>query len=204
VKLYTTLTSPYGRIARIVILEKGLRDRVPLETPITRTPDSPYYLVNPSGRVPYLLLDDGMGIEESALICEYLDHADGEPGLTAPAGGEGLAVKRMEARARSMLDGLSLWGREYLYRPAEIRSDTLIDHEHARATRLTDFFEAEIDSPVMTGPLNMAQITLAAALHGRDGKPKGFDWRSGRDKLSAWVDKIGGRASIQATLPPTG
>ena len=201
-KLYTTLTSPYGRIARIVILEKGLQDHVLLEKAATRTPGSPYYAINPSGRVPYLLLDDGSGIEESSLICEYLDHADGEPSLTAVAKGEGLAAKRLEARARSMLDGLSLWGREYLYRPAEIRSETLVEHEHARAIRLADFFEAHVDSPVMTGALNMAQITLAATLHGRDGTPKGFDWRSGRGKLSAWVDNIGERASVQAPLPP--
>ena len=34
-----------------------------------REPDSPYYRINPSGRVPWLLRDDGTGLEESALIC---------------------------------------------------------------------------------------------------------------------------------------
>ena len=94
-KLYTSLTSPYGRIARIVILEKGLQDRVTLQQPVTRTPNSPYYEVNPSGRVPYLRLDDGTGMEESLLICEYLDHLDGNPTLTAPPGAAGLATKQI-------------------------------------------------------------------------------------------------------------
>ena len=45
----------------------------------TRAVNSPYYRVNPSGRVPYLMLDDGKGLEGSQLICAYLDHMTGSP-----------------------------------------------------------------------------------------------------------------------------
>lgn len=200
-KLYTTPNSPYGRIARVVIVEKGLEDRVPVEWAVTRKTDSPYYAVNPSGRVPYLLLDDGTGLEDSGLICAYLDELDGEPTLHAPAGADGLASRRIEAMARSLMDGCSVWVREYLYRPAEIRSSAIIDHEKARAARLGDFFESEIDNAVLSGPVNMAQITLACILHGRDGNPPGFNWREGRPKLSAWVDRLGERPSMARTMP---
>ena len=67
-KLYTTLTSPYGRVARIVMLEKGLEDRVEVIVPETRVENSPYYKINPSGRVPFLLLGDGTGLEDSTLV----------------------------------------------------------------------------------------------------------------------------------------
>lgn len=203
-KLYTTPTSPYGRIARIVMLEKGLVDRVEVIAPETRVANSPYYAISPSGRVPFLLLGDGTGLEESALICHTFDHLDGAPQFEPPAAPDGLAARRLEAMARSMLDGVSLWSREYIYRPKEIHSRFIIDHETARAIRLADAFEAEMDDPVMAGPLSMAQIILACTLHGRNGRPPGFDWRDGRPKLAAWVDRIGERPSVAATLPAQG
>jgi glutathione S-transferase len=47
-KLY--YTSPYARLARIVVVEKGLEDRVEILEAKTRTPGSPYYQINPSAR----------------------------------------------------------------------------------------------------------------------------------------------------------
>ena len=58
-QLYITTTSPYARLARIMVLEKRLEDRVEIIVAKTRTKESPYYLINPSGRVPYLRLEDG-------------------------------------------------------------------------------------------------------------------------------------------------
>ncbi len=202
-KLYTSLTSPYGRMARIVRLEKGLADRIALHPVKTRGADNPYYAVNPSGRVPSLILNDGAVLEDSTLVCWFMDHLDGAPTLHPLEGMAGLEHRRIEATARSMLDGLSLWGREYLYREAEIRSSTIIAHEQARALRLADVFEKEVQGKVLSGPLNMAQITLACALHGRmNDRPQGFRWQDGRPKLCAWVERMGGYASIVETLPP--
>jgi glutathione S-transferase len=113
-KLYVTPGSPYARMARIVVLEKGLGSRVEIIGARTRAADSPYYRINPSGRVPFLLCDDGIGLEESALICAYLDQLDGEAAFALPAGDRAWEARRLEALARSMLDGLSVWGREIL------------------------------------------------------------------------------------------
>lgn len=199
-KLYITPTSPYARMARIVVIEKGLEDRVEIIEARTRTPDSPYYAINPSGRVPFLLLDDGTGLEDSPLICTYLDHLDGCPSLDPPPGPEGWNARRIEAMARSMLDGVAVWGREMHYRPEEVRSRFILDHEAARARRMADAFEREIGHPALNGPLNMAQITLACTLHGRKSLT-GFDWRAGRPGLAAWVDCIGERPSMASTVP---
>ena len=85
-KLYITPGSPYARMARIVALEKKLESRVEIVFAKTRVADSPYYAINPSGRVPYLVRDDGVGMEESALICDYLDRLDGRPAFELPQG----------------------------------------------------------------------------------------------------------------------
>ena len=78
-KLYVTYGSPYARLARIIVIEKALEDRVEIIEAKTRTPGSPYYRINPSGRVPYLIDDTGVGMEDSQLICAYLDFLDGKP-----------------------------------------------------------------------------------------------------------------------------
>ena len=83
-KLHCSPGSPYARMARMTVLEKGLGDRVEIVFVQTRKPDSPYYAINPSGRVPYLLRDDGLGFEESAVICDYLDGLDGKPPWVCP------------------------------------------------------------------------------------------------------------------------
>ena len=50
-KLYITPGSPYARMARIMVLEKLLEGRVEIVPALTRSADSPYYKINPSGRV---------------------------------------------------------------------------------------------------------------------------------------------------------
>src|SRR4029450_3671560 len=101
-KLYITPGSPYARMARIVVLEKGLESRVEIIAAQTRLADSPYYKINPSGRVPYLVCDDGVGLEESAVICAYLDHLDGSPRFDPPAGAAAWHARRPAALARVM------------------------------------------------------------------------------------------------------
>ena len=199
-KLYITEGSPYARRARIVILEKGLAGRVEVIAAQTRDADSPYYRINPSGRVPYLVRDDGVGLEESALICAYLDHLDGKSAFDLPAGDEAWDARRLEALARSMMDGLSVWNRE-LSRPQQERSPAVISHETQRGGRMVDLWEPEIGHALMRGALNMVQMTLACAL-GLDARNPDFRWRPGHPKLSDWYDHIAVRPSFAATAPP--
>ena len=200
-KLFITTTSPYARMVRIVVLEKGLEARVEIIVAQTRTAGSPYYQVNPSGRVPYLVRDDGIGLEESTLICPYLDHLDGQPAFDLPQGDQAWEARRLEALARSMLDGLAVWNRE-IARLSDEQSPTTIRHEAARADRMADLWEREIDHPLMSGALSMVQITLACAL-GLEARIPDLHWRPDHPKLCAWFDRLAARPSFAATSPPT-
>jgi glutathione S-transferase len=200
-KLYITPGSPYARMARIVVLEKGLESRVEIIAAQTRLADSPYYKINPSGRVPYLVCDDDVGLEESVVICAYLDHLDGNPVFDLPAGEQGWEARRLEAMARSMLDGLAVWGREII-RPQNEQSPTVLRHEADRSKRMADLWEREIEHPLMRGALNLAQITLACAL-GFEARLPDFHWRPGHPKLCDWFGPIAARPSIAATAPPS-
>jgi glutathione S-transferase len=196
-KLYITAGSPYARIVRIVILEKGLPQRIEIITAATRSAGSPYYQINPSGRVPYLVRDDGVGLEESALICAWLDHLDGKPVFDWPAGDAGWEARRLDALAHSLIDGLAVWSRE-LHRPANERSPTVLAHEAQRSARMADVWESQISHPFMHGPLNLAQITLACAL-GLEARNPDLKWRPGHPRLSAWFDTFAQRPSFAAT-----
>jgi glutathione S-transferase len=199
VKLYATPGSPYARMARIVVIEKNLESRVDVIFAQTRTAGSPYYTINPSGRVPYLVRDDGVGLEESAVICAYLDQLDGKPAFGLPAGEAAWEARRLEGLARSLMDGLAVWLRE-LYRPENERSPGVIRHEVERAARLLAHWEREIAHPYMCGALNMAQLTLACAL-GIEARNPDFQWRSGHPRLLDWYRPLAARPSFLATAP---
>ena len=199
-KLYVTLTSPYARLARILVLEKALEDRVEIIAAKTRAADSPYYQINPSGRVPYLIDDSGVGMEDSQLICAYLDSLDGKPRFHDLRRQTDWAYQRLEFAARNMCEGICVWVRE-MARPAGERSPTALAHEVARAQRMADEFERRIADPLMHEGSNMAQLILAVALDA--ARKRGFgDLTTGRPQLTAWMRSMSDRPSMQRTAPP--
>ena len=198
-KLYVTDGSPYARIARMVVIEKGLESKVEVTSALTRRAGSAYYAINPSGRVPYLVRDDGVGMEESAAICAYLDEFVGPPLFQLPAAEAKWEALRLEARARSLVDGLAVWMRE-LRRPENERSPTIIDHERDRSTRMVHLWEREIDHPWMHGALNMAQMTLACAL-ALEGRCGDFNWSARHPRLVSWFRAFAVRPSFERTAP---
>ena len=199
-KLYVTYTSPYARLARIVVIEKALEERVEIIEAKTRAPDSPYYQINPSGRVPYLVDDTGVGMEDSQLICAYLDSLDGKPRFHKPTLNPDWAYLRLEFSARSMCDGISVWTRE-MARPASERSPTVLAHEAARSQRMADVFESCMADPSMRGPPRMAHFILAVALE--RARYRGLNnLTNGRLQLVEWMRSMSDLPSMRRTAPP--
>jgi glutathione S-transferase len=202
-KLYVTFTSPYARLARILVIEKALEDRVDIIEAKTRVPDSPYYQINPSGRVPYLVDESGVGMEDSQVICAYLDSFDGKPRFHDVGRQTDWAYQRLEFAARNMCEGICVWVRE-MARPENERSPAVLAHEAGRAARVADMFEGRVADPLLQGEPNMAQLTLAVALDA--AARRGFgDLTTGRPQLGAWMRAMSERPSLQRTaipLPP--
>ena len=198
-QLYVTMTSPYARLARIAVLEKGLVARVAVLEAKTRTAGSPYYQINPSGRVPFLVRDSGQSLEDSQLICLYLDGLDGKPRLHPPFAQQDWTYGRLETYARSMLDGIAVLARE-MRRPENERSPGIVKHETDRAVRLADFWERDVGQPLMQGPLNMAQLLLLAALD-FGAFAKVVELEKGRPKLVIWARRLREVPSAKATAP---
>jgi glutathione S-transferase len=195
-KLYVTYTSPYARLARIVIAQKGLAGRVEIVEAKTRNAGSAYYQINPSGRVPYLVDDEGIGMEDSQVICAYLDRLDGTPWLhTRPD--DDWAYRRVEAVARSLCDGIAVWTRE-MRRPENERSPTILTHEAARSERLADHFETEVSKPLLQGAPTMAHLVLAVALDTVRMRGLG-DLTTSRPGLRRWMERMSQLPGMLAT-----
>ncbi|MFV0295050.1 MAG: glutathione S-transferase family protein [Hyphomicrobiaceae bacterium] len=199
-KLYVTWTSPYARVVRMAVLEKALQARIEVVEARTRTQDSAYYALNPSGRVPYLVRDDSVGIEDSSVIVAYLDQLAPEPRLVTPWQAANWSYGRLEAYARSMTDGISVWVRE-MRRPEGERSPTILAHELARAERLADFWEREIGHALMQGDINLAQLLLLAGLDFAAHWDMG-QYAQARPRLAAWLARMHARDAVLATAPP--
>ena len=82
-KLFQTYDSPFPTRVRLLLYAKGIEVEIihpPGFHASTETKDA-YLKVNPIGRVPTLVLDDGRALPESEVICEYLEDAYPEPSL---------------------------------------------------------------------------------------------------------------------------
>jgi glutathione S-transferase len=200
-KLYITQISPYARLTRILVLGKGLAERVEILEAKTRTLGSPYYKINPSGRVPCLIDDAGMGMEDSQVICAYLDSLDGKPRFHDAVRDSKWAYRRLEATARGFCEGIAVWIRE-MHRPEHERSPTLLAHEVARASRLADVFESEVTRPLLQEQPRMAHLLLAVALEVARARGLG-DLTKNRPALAAWLAPIAVMPSLRATAPPS-
>ncbi len=82
-KILETRQAPNPRHVRIFLAEKGIHDvtfeQVDLMKGDLKTPE--FSKLNPTQRVPVLILDDGTAISETMAICRYFEELKPEPAL---------------------------------------------------------------------------------------------------------------------------
>ncbi len=101
-RLLANTTSPYARIARVAMIEKGL-DVEP--TIVDPWGDDPRLReVNAATRVPALVLDDGTALTESLLIVQWLEHTRPPPQYPGLLGGDAAGVLARAGIAMGVID----------------------------------------------------------------------------------------------------
>ena len=99
-KLYSSDLSPFASRPRVAIYAKNLSVEI-LPPAGGGTKTSEYLAINPMGRLPALVLDDGTVIPESDTIVEYLADAFPEAGLR-PSSAKDIARGRLIARVTEL------------------------------------------------------------------------------------------------------
>ncbi len=198
-KLFYASGSPYARIVRVVVRELGLVAGVEEIEVTLRDPNSSLLPYNPGGKVPTLQLDDGTLLNESLLVLAYLDTAHSGRKLLPLDGSDGWKTLSELGRAYAFLDAVTVWNRELRFGQS---APGVIALEKERADRAADALESEIGQGGYAGPLSASQIVLAAALENFARRHKVWDWRSGRPRLSRFLDEIAARPSFATTIQP--
>lgn len=198
-KLFYASGSPYARIARVVIRELGLENRVEEVEVTLRDPNSSLLPHNPGGKVPTLQLDDGTILNESLLVLAFLDTQHGGRKLLQMDGSDGWKTLSELGRAYAFLDAVTVWNRELRFGQS---APGVIALEKVRADRVADTLEAALAAGAYSGPINASQIVLGAALENFARRHRVWDWRSGRPRLSRFLDDIAQRPSFAETIQP--
>ncbi|WP_297803282.1 glutathione S-transferase N-terminal domain-containing protein [uncultured Brevundimonas sp.] len=197
-KLYITTPSPFARKVRIVAREKGLSDRIE-EVVVDPYANAPELLsTNPVVQVPTLIAEDGEPLNDSPVICEYLDRLGGGDDLLPPSGSaEWLRVKRLETLGNQALEmGVKLVLEKR--RPESERSPMWIDRWTTNMGRALDALEAETLS---ADNINIGTITAGIAVTWIGFRHPDYNWKTGRPNLVAFQQAIEARESFVATFP---
>jgi glutathione S-transferase len=210
-KLYQTYASPFPTRVRLLLYAKGIAAEI-VEPPgfhASSESKGAYLAINPIGRVPTLVLDDGRALPESEVICEYLEDAYPEPSLR-PADAWGRARMRLLSRicdfyvVMAMVPLFTLSGRSRRHwEPAIVEAAT------GKLAEALAFLEAYIgeDGYAVGGTLTQAdgaiapQIVLASEwIPGLFGTP---DPLEGLPKLSAYWRAVQGDPIVARLVTET-
>ena len=196
-KLRYNPMSPYVRKCTVLIEEVGLGNRIErvLTHPWAEFTD--IHTVNPLGKVPALILEDGSVLYDSAVICEYLDSLHDGPKMF-PAPGK---VRWTAIRRQSLGEGIVDAGGDALREQRRVereRSPGWIVRQMAAVDRCFD--ELEREAPTFEG-IDIGLISIGIGLGFMDFRHPDHDWRASRPNLTAWFTTVLERPSFASTVP---
>ena len=195
-KLFTSDTSPYGRKVRIVLAEKGLTERVEIvsQSPLAGE-QAALRAVNPLGKIPALVSEQGRTLYDSRVICEYLDGLAPSPILIPEGGPSRIDALRRQALGDGLMDAAFNLVMERR-RPEAQRSEEW-------ATRWTDAIHraAAAMAADVSDTFDLGAISFAAALGYADFRLGDLAWGKRAPKAAAWWSVISERASVKTTAP---
>lgn len=198
-KLYTSLTSPFGRKCRMVAVVAGLADRVEVTEIDYKTAD--YVKLNPLGKVPALARDDGMILIDSPVISAYIAGVGDEVALYPQDVEARWQALCLEALADGVTDAGILIFMENKRRE-EHRSHGWIQAQTDKINAGLDAIEkvaAEFGAHAHIGIL-----AVAAAVSWLELRSVVADIRTKRPNMSAWLDSIADTEFMTRTAPPPG
>jgi glutathione S-transferase len=199
-KLLGSMASPYTRKVRIVLAEK--RIDFDFELVDVAPPENPVIAVNPLGKVPTPILDDGTALYDSRVIVEFADAVSPLARLITDDYRERAAVRRWEALADGILDAAILMRQEEA-RPEANRSAPFAAKQRAKVERGLGEAARELgDRSWAHERYSLADIALGAALGWLEfRRPGGIEWRDQYANLARHYDRLMERPAFADSAP---
>jgi len=200
-QLIASLTSPYARKIRVLLLEKSLPFALISENPHEANSGVSQY--NPLGKVPALVADDGRYWFDSPVIAEYLETLSAGPYFLPSDRLGAVEVKQIEALADGVLDAgilVLLEGR----RPAEQQSGAWRARHWGKVECGLAALEATITGRdwFIGGNITLADIAVGCMWAWLDFRFPNTVPKAKYPALTTWGDKILARPSFVQTQPP--
>jgi glutathione S-transferase len=195
VKLYGNAASPFARKCRVIAHELGLKLEEIRTLPMQ---DPEFRRINPLGKIPALVLDDGSVLIDSPVICEYLNHTGGGkffPGMNIFKNTSG----RWKALGLAALgDGIADAAVAYVILGRENPVP-----EAARKRQMDTVLAAldALERVNFAKDPTIGEISVGCALGYVDFRLPDLDWKSSRPKLAAWFARFSEYPSMKATVP---
>ena len=201
-KLIGSLTSPYVRKVRVVMADKKLDFSLEQENPWA--PETTLQQVNPLGKVPCLVMEDGSTLYDSRVIAEYLDTISPVCKLLPPNGRDRAEVKVWEALADGVIDAAVLAFVERRDRAPEQQSAAWIERQMGKVHAGLREMSVRLGeaSYCMGVHYTLADVAVGCALGWLSLRFPGIDWRGDYPNLARLADKLAERPSFRDTAPP--
>jgi len=199
-KLIGSIASPFVRKVRIFAAEK--RIDYELESDSVWSPDSKVPPLNPLGKIPTLVLDDGSTLFDSRVIVEFLDTVSPIGKLIPADSRDRIDVKRWEAIADGVLDAAVLARLENARKAGE-KSQAWIDRQFDKAARGLDAMELQLgDKPWCSGSaFSLADVAVGACLGWLEFRYPSPGLRDKHPNLARHLAKLNERPSFADTAP---
>lgn len=201
-KLIGSLTSPYVRKVRVVMADKKLDFSFEQEN--VWAPETTIQQLNPLGKVPCLVMEDGSTLYDSRVIAEYLDTISPVCKLLPPNGRDRAEVKVWEALADGVIDAAVLAFVERRDRAPEQQSAKWIERQMGKVHAGLREMSARLgeSSYCMGIHYTLADVAVGCALGWLSLRFPGIDWRGDYPNLARLADKLAERPSFRDTAPP--
>ena len=199
-KLIGSLASPYTRKVRIVLAEKKIDFEFEIDNPWKA--DAKAAKLNPLGKVPVLLLDDGRTLFDSRVIVAFLDNASPISRLVPAENRERVEAQRWEALADGVLDA-GVLARLENQREAKLRNAPWTERQTGKVAAGLAAMDAELgDKPWCVGNgYTLADIALGVCLGWIEFRYPKMDWKKDHANLARAFAKLSERQSFADTVP---
>ena len=200
-KLFYSDRSPYVRKVMVTLHEVNLFENVEIVSVRTNPLGVVEDLVDvsPLGKIPTLVLPDGTTIFDSRVICSYLSSI-GKSDLYLAKENLKWSIKTAEANFDGILDAALLMVYEHRYRQDIYQNAEWLENLWKKIERTLDFYNNS-SSKILSGSLNMGQISLGCALGYLDYRHNNRNWRAKNQNLRDWFAEFSERLSMRNTIP---